>query len=348
MKQVRIKDIAEKAGVSIGTVDRVLHNRGEVATHTKEKILKIAADMNYKPNLMARALKSKKRMQLVSLLPVPDEANLFWKHHLDGIKSAVNELEALQVQMHYFFFELHNASDFQTKTEEILKLTPDGVIFAPILMKESNSFAARLDELNIPYIFLDTFIENTNCISFIGENAYKSGRVAANLIDFGLPATKDVMMVHIAKDLENTHHLNLRNQGFISYFMDKGHNSGLKVNVEIPSPDETEITIRLQHLLEKHPNLGAIWVSSAKTHVIARFLESIQRDDLILVGYETTEPNVQHLKKGTIDFLISQRPFEQSEKSVKKLFEYLSYNTQPEKKDYQAIEIINRECLWTE
>ena len=40
LKQIRIKDIAEKAKVSIGTVDRVLHNRGEVADSTKKKILK--------------------------------------------------------------------------------------------------------------------------------------------------------------------------------------------------------------------------------------------------------------------------------------------------------------------
>ncbi|WP_234408903.1 LacI family DNA-binding transcriptional regulator [Marinilabilia salmonicolor] len=47
MRPVRIKDIAEKANVSIGTVDRVLHNRGEVAKKTKEKVLTIAKEMNY-------------------------------------------------------------------------------------------------------------------------------------------------------------------------------------------------------------------------------------------------------------------------------------------------------------
>ena len=45
-KTVRIKDIALKAGVSIGTVDRVLHNRGEVKAATKEKVLAIAKKLN--------------------------------------------------------------------------------------------------------------------------------------------------------------------------------------------------------------------------------------------------------------------------------------------------------------
>ena len=63
MKQVRIKDIAEKAGVSIGTVDRVLHDRGEVAAKTKEKVLSIAREMQYQPNIVAQALTAKKQYQ---------------------------------------------------------------------------------------------------------------------------------------------------------------------------------------------------------------------------------------------------------------------------------------------
>ena len=55
-KQVRIKDIAIRAGVSAGTVDRVLHNRGEVKSKTKELILKIAKELDYKPNVAAQKL----------------------------------------------------------------------------------------------------------------------------------------------------------------------------------------------------------------------------------------------------------------------------------------------------
>jgi hypothetical protein len=46
-KIVRIKDIAEKAQTSKGTVDRVLHNRGKVADDVRERILKIIKELNY-------------------------------------------------------------------------------------------------------------------------------------------------------------------------------------------------------------------------------------------------------------------------------------------------------------
>jgi len=50
----RIKDIAEKAGCSIGTVDRVIHNRGRVAKPVRDRILEIIRELNYKPNVNAR------------------------------------------------------------------------------------------------------------------------------------------------------------------------------------------------------------------------------------------------------------------------------------------------------
>ena len=59
--KIRIKDIAALAGVSTGTVDRVLHNRGEVSQKSREKIEKILTELNYQPNIYATALASKKK-----------------------------------------------------------------------------------------------------------------------------------------------------------------------------------------------------------------------------------------------------------------------------------------------
>ena len=57
-KSIRIKDIALRAGVSIGTVDRVLHKRGEVSEETQQKIQQIIDELDYRPNLLASSLAS--------------------------------------------------------------------------------------------------------------------------------------------------------------------------------------------------------------------------------------------------------------------------------------------------
>jgi len=56
MSKVRIKDIAEIANVSIGTVDRVIHNRGEVSQSTRDRIQNLLREYNYKPDIIASSL----------------------------------------------------------------------------------------------------------------------------------------------------------------------------------------------------------------------------------------------------------------------------------------------------
>ena len=57
-QKVRIKDIAEKSGVSVGTVDRILHNRPNVSKSAREKVEKVLKEINYQPNMYASALAS--------------------------------------------------------------------------------------------------------------------------------------------------------------------------------------------------------------------------------------------------------------------------------------------------
>ncbi len=345
MKLVRIKDIAAEAGVSIGTVDRVLHNRGEVAPKTREKVMGIAKKLNYQPNIVAQALTAKKQYNIAALIPKDDGDNTFWTFHPQGMQKAVQDLRPFLVDIKFYFFELHNEIDFITQSEKLISDNPDGVIFAPILKKEGKEFTEKLDNKKIPYIFIDTFIENSNCLSFIGEDAYQSGRVSASIIDYGLDINKDILIVNLAKDIENTQHLNRRNQGFMSYFLDKGQNKGMKITVEITSTERELVKEKMDLILQNNPNIGAILVSSAKTHIIAQYLKNKNINNIILVGYELTAENIGYLRKGVIQFLVGQKPSEQSEKAVKKLFDYLTTKQTPLKKEYQHIEIINIENI---
>ena len=50
-EKIRIKDIAERAGVSVGTVDRVLHDRPNVSEPARKKVEQALKEMNYQPNM---------------------------------------------------------------------------------------------------------------------------------------------------------------------------------------------------------------------------------------------------------------------------------------------------------
>ncbi|PKQ65058.1 hypothetical protein BZG02_04290 [Labilibaculum filiforme] len=343
MAKIRIKDIAEQAGVSVGTVDRVLHNRGEVAEETKTKILEIAKANNYQPNLIARALTSKKRCVFASLLPSPTEEDVFWQSPLDGINNATLELEQFQLKVENFFFEHYDKSDFIKKTEKILELQPEGVIFPPIYKNESKEFATKLEKLGIPFVFLESKIETCNYLAYVGSDGYHGGRVAANLIDFGVADNDDILVLNLAKDLENIHHLKQRTQGFLDYFMDYGKNQGSKITMEIPSTNSMEIQEKLDSILSSNNNIKAIFVTGSKVYKIAQYLIKNQIKNISLIGFDPIDQNIKYLNQGAINFLIGQHPYQQGFKSVKTLFEHVLLNHDIVKDEILPADIITKE-----
>ena len=68
--KVRIKDIAERAGVSVGTVDRVIHGRTNVSKASLLKVQKVLDEINYVPNHYASALASNKTYNFAAILPM--------------------------------------------------------------------------------------------------------------------------------------------------------------------------------------------------------------------------------------------------------------------------------------
>ena len=342
-KKARIKDIAMLAGVSIGTVDRVLHERGEVAEETKTKVLRIIKELDYSPNLMAQALKSKKSIQLASLLPEPTEENAFWNRHPKGMIRAMDELDPFPVSLNQFSFDMQFEKDFQKKAKEVLNSQPDGVILAPVFKAESISFCENLKREQIPFVFIDSFIEETEFLSYTGEDTFQSGRVAGQLTDMVTPVEKDILVINIVRNLQNMHHLKHRTLGFLSYFPETGKNNGKKITLNLQYPTYDKIKKEIDKEFGKNPDIGSIFVTGSKSFKIAEYLELEGIDNINLIGYDLLDKNIMYLKSGIIKFLIGQRPEEQTYKGIKKLFEFLALKRIPEKTEYLPVDVVTSE-----
>lgn len=80
-----INKIARIAGVSNGKVDRALHNRGRVPEETRKKILEIAEQIDYKPNLLAHSLVQRKKIHFAMLVPNPAKDE-YWQQSWTGFE----------------------------------------------------------------------------------------------------------------------------------------------------------------------------------------------------------------------------------------------------------------------
>lgn len=86
--KIRIKDIAERSGVSVGTVDRVLHNRPNVSGKARAKVEAVLKEINYQPNMYASALAYNRKYTFCCLLPDHDR-NAYWTNVEKGLQQCI-------------------------------------------------------------------------------------------------------------------------------------------------------------------------------------------------------------------------------------------------------------------
>lgn len=172
-----IKDIAKKAGVSYSTVSRALNDYPEVNKQTKKKILKIAMEMQYQPNALARGL-VKKETKTIGLL-IPDITNPFYPELAKGVEDAANEAG-------YSIF-LCNTNWSEKREENYLAVLQqkhiDGLIMSP--SSDATEHLQYISSSGLKVVFIDSKIQIVNCTSIIINNARGGQMATEHLIQKG-------------------------------------------------------------------------------------------------------------------------------------------------------------------
>jgi len=336
-KRTGIKEIARLADVSIGTVDRVIHNRGQVSKKTMKKILDVMNKTNYKPNFVARVLASKKKPRLVCLIPFFTPENRYWEAPLEGIKKAEKEIADYGVTVSYSLFDQYLPDSFEKKTGEVLIDHPDGVLLAPVFSKQASDFIKKLDNLKIPYVFIDSKLKEANNLSFFGQNSFRSGMLAAKLMEFSCASKGTIVIVNIGTVHENIHHTREREKGFKTYFL---NNPDIQINVLNISSGKLN---NMDSMLKiPDTDISGIFATSS-AHIIANYLNHKGKGQITLIGYDLTNDNIGFLEKEIIDFLICQKPREQAFRGIYALFHHIVFEKQIRKNNFMPLDIITKE-----
>lgn len=339
-KKIRIKDIASQAGVSPGTVDRVIHNRGQVTEENRLKILKIIDELDYKPNLVARSLANKKHYLFVSLCPEFHSENDYWKAPDMGIERAAREINNFNITVKRFYFDQNSVQSYQRKIAEIINVKPDGVLLSPVFRHETMEFAKLLEEKEVPYVFIDSNIEGLRNISYLGHNSFQSGYMAARLLYYIIPPEARVMIARIGVT-EPSNQATHREEGIKFYFNNiLGKNNFVQVDL---NPEDEKSRQNFKNNIGN--NTRGIIVINSKTFEIARIVKETKLDNINLIGYDLLPENINYLKEGIISFLIAQRPQEQGYKGIMSLFNHMVIKTKVERENFLPIDILTAENI---
>jgi LacI family transcriptional regulator len=175
-----IKEIAEKAGVSISTVRRALKGFPDISQETKEKVMKIAEELNYRPNLLARAMITKKT-HLLGVI-VPDFKSSFYSEIIDGL------VEAGSLKGYRILIDKHKSSEEKLKESISIfnQYQADGLVITPphyaIL---SDSIIEELESFQNPIIILDGKLDTSNLsrdYCWVGTDNRKGGKEATGFL----------------------------------------------------------------------------------------------------------------------------------------------------------------------
>jgi LacI family transcriptional regulator len=325
-------------------VDRVIHNRGQVASESREKIQKIIEELNYTPNILARTLASKKSLLFVILIPTHKKGTgEYWDGPLEGIQKAWQEIADFNVILKTLYFDQFNVESYREKISEMLSMNPDGVIVTPVFNMETQKLTDNLDKNNIPYVFMDSTVDGLNNLAFFGQNSFQSGFLAAKLLENGLAENSKIATLKPAGSAMNQ--VNVREEGFYAYFKQKAINKKYTFcSGEYDSADEKKREKQISDFLNKNQPTAAI-VFNSRVFEIARIIEKLNLQNIKLIGYDLIKENESFLRKGIVSFLIAQRPEVQGYLSVMSIFNYLSYKKEISKDNFMPIDILTKENL---
>lgn len=179
---VTLKEIAQKAGVSIGTVSRVVKKKPGVSPETRRKIEQICTELNYTSNSAGRSLFLKKTKNVVAVI-ISHRNNTFSQELIRGFKE--NETIGTEYNVFFEYFLVSQASEHEMLSvlESVFSLENlKGIIIRTSSSEEIKEKISTLNTNHIPIITCVTDITGIERLCFVGSDNHAEGRLAAGML----------------------------------------------------------------------------------------------------------------------------------------------------------------------
>lgn len=342
---IRIIDIARMAGVSTGTVDRVLHNRGRVSEEKRDKVEKVLKEINYEPNMVARFLASKKSYKFAILAPTYSSGD-YWQLVCEGIDKATDELKKFNISTEYFLFNQYDRFSFVNAVNSFKEKEFDGVLIATLFGDYVIKLSKELDAKGMPYIYIDSGISGQKDLSYFGGDSFGTGVIAAKLLLNEVGTAADIIIAHIRfRYKEISVQMKTRENGFMEYLENNNFRGNIH-HIEINPDDYTKTLLEVKDIINNSQGLVGGIVLNSRIYELVTLLEKLdanQQNKIRLVGHDAIERNIKGLREGRISFILSQRPELQGYDALKAMGNYFLFKQVPEKVNYMPIDILIKE-----
>jgi len=267
-----IRDVAERAGVSVTTVSRVLNNRGYISEATRRKVFQAMEELDYQPNEVARSL-FRKKSNVIGLI-VPTVAHPFFAEltaYVEGYAYARG-----------YKVPIGNSQLDASKEQEYIWMLRRNQV-AGIIMVSHTLEVEEYKKLKLPVVTFDRFISNH--IPYVTSDNYQGGKLAVELLlERGCQK-----IAHMCGSLDLDMLANQRHRAFMDVAEERGiPYFTVETDINVFEVDSYEAL--LTDLLVEHPDIDGLFLNSdimaiAAMKVCRRLGKRIP-EDMKIIGYD--------------------------------------------------------------
>ncbi|MCV0426458.1 MAG: LacI family DNA-binding transcriptional regulator [Roseibium sp.] len=304
MRRVTIHDVADAAGVSLATVDRVMNGRPGVRKVTIQKVKKAAETLNYKPDVFAAGL-AKKRVYRLHFL-IPNGPNAFMEDLTREAASHAQSMSGDRMQVHVEPIDAFDGHRVAGTLAILDRSVCDGVAVVAPAFPEVRASIDRLQDRGVPVVTLVSDHPSSTRQRFVGIDNVAAGRTAGRILGRFLPK-KPARIGLIAGSLGLRDHSD-RFAGCREVIeRDYPHLELLKVREG--RDDNARNADLVKKLLNDEPDLAGLYnIGAGNRGTIAALTESGRAEDVVFVGHELTPYTREALQANVLDAVIAQDP----------------------------------------
>ena len=326
------RDMARLLGVSIGTVDRAMHNRNGVSADMRERVMSLAAELGYSPNLFAQALGSNKNKRAITV--VTPRQGMFWRDILAGVGRAAEKWKEYGLEIRYKDVLEGDIADELNAIESASDNLPNGLVcvpFSPHLMKGPID---KLTQSGVNVVTLNRDCPASSRLFYVGEDPYGYGALCARYYArFVRPGQKVVVLSIVNKNEQ----IRLRTEGFLETMSTEAPDICIEVKY-YSDPDYEAGELARQSFASESGSgagtgIGGVFLNtSTGLPGVAKEISHLgQAGKCFLMGIDITDTTLDLMDKKLIQFVVSQQPYLQGYRALNLLCEHIYRSSVPDK-----------------
>lgn len=315
-----IRSIAAAAGVSRGTVDRVINNRAHVNPVVRARVQRIARELGY------RAVPADSDTTAVRIgVVVPQwEVSYFTEQTRRGISQAARLLGTHEVRLVVEELRSRSNEEYIKCCESLLEQNVRGlVINAPdnlVLQAE----VARITQSGVVVTTYNSDIPQSSRLCFVGQNQMQCGRIAAGLMHLAINGQGKLLII-----TGNMEFHRRRVDGFCSRLHELGYSPDRFEIIECYERYDLTCDTVNRHV-RNHPELSGIYMSTESVLGCMDGLSQARaRHPIHVIANDLTPFNRKMLRTGRLDFVLEQEFSAQVYEAIMMLYDFLMHDRQP-------------------